>query len=60
MSLKVVIREYEKNWGSSIIDVQDFEDIKQAEEFADSINSQNTHPTTPDYYIQAEVVVCRN
>lgn len=51
---RVIVREYERGWGSSVIDSPVFDCKEEAEEYARSVNSKNKETSAPDYYIQAE------
>lgn len=57
MAINVIIREYERGWGSSVIDMVTFDSYTEAKALVDSVNSKNTSPTAPDYYIQAEMTI---
>ena len=52
----VVLREHERGWGASDFAVHEFETFKEAKADEADINSENTAPTAPDYYIQARVI----
>ena len=59
MKIAVTLTEYERGWGSKAIHTQYFDNISEAEAYANEVNSKNTAPTAPDYYIQAEVSIVR-
>lgn len=54
---KVVVIESERGWGQSVVDVQYFDTEQEANEFVSSINSRNTSPTAPDWYMQAQTPI---
>lgn len=49
----VLLTEYERGWGSKIIARHYFKTHLDAESYVNEVNSENTSPTAPDYYIQA-------
>lgn len=51
---RVVLWEYERGWGSKPFHHGDFETKDEANKYRDEVNSKNTAPSAPDYYIQAE------
>lgn len=53
---KVVIKEYERGWGSKIDDTLYFEEEKNAREYVEEFNKRNTSQTVPDWYTIAEYV----
>jgi hypothetical protein len=52
----VVLREYERGWGSKDFSASEFKDLDSASAYATSINAENTAKIAPDYYINARVV----
>jgi len=52
---KVILTEYERGWGQKDFFESYFDTEKEAEVYADSVNSKNTLAHAPDYYIQARV-----
>lgn len=57
MKIKVVLWEHERGWGSKPFHKEYFDSITEAEKYANDVNSKNTSPTAPDYYIRAEVSI---
>jgi hypothetical protein len=51
---RVVLWEYERGWGSKPFTHSDFDSKEEALVYVKEVNSKNTAPTAPDYYIQAE------
>ena len=56
MKYLVNIIESERGWGRTIDEVKEFDDIETARKFIRDYNKQNTAPTAPDWYMQAEAV----
>lgn len=52
----VVLREYERGWGSKDFVAHEYTDYESAKAYADSVNAENNLPVAPDYYINARVV----
>lgn len=52
----VIIREYERGWGSKDFVAKEHGCKEDALEYMNKINSENTAPTAPDYYHQARYV----
>ena len=52
---RVWVTESERGWGMSYETVY-FKTKKAAQKYVDEINSANTDPTAPDWYIQAELM----
>lgn len=51
----VDVTEHERGWGSKVIDTQEFKRRDAAERYVNSVNSKNTAPSAPDYYITARI-----
>jgi hypothetical protein len=49
----VILREYERGWGSKDFHCTEFGSKADAEKEMARINARNTAPHAPDYYIQA-------
>ena len=45
--------EYERGWGSRVDEVKYFPSEKEAKQFTEKFNSQNTAATAPDWYMVA-------
>ena len=54
---KVIVREYERGWGTKIDEVREFDDWDAADAFAKHINSQNNKATVPYIYWTADAPV---
>lgn len=54
MVWKVVIIESERGWGQRVDEVKEFETKAEADAFVKEFNSENTAPTAPDWYMQAQ------
>lgn len=52
----VVLREYERGWGSKDFDAQPFYDRAAAEARVKEVNSKNDQASAPDYYIVADLI----
>ena len=52
----VVLREHERGWGQKDFHADGFETLVEAEKSCYEVNSQNTAPNAPDYYIQARII----
>lgn len=50
---KVNLIESERGWGQSV-ETLEFDTYEKAVAYMDSINSKNTAPTVPDWYMRAE------
>lgn len=50
---RVTIMEYERGWGSRVDEVKYFPSEKEAKQFTEKFNSQNTAATAPDWYMVA-------
>lgn len=53
---KVIITEYERGWGSSIVDIKLFETEEIALLYCEQFNAQNTETKVPDWYMRADYV----
>jgi len=51
----VVLREYERGWGSKDFHAKQFTEYSDAKAYYTEVNSRNTAPSAPDYYIQARI-----
>ena len=51
----VVLREYERGWGSKDFDATPFYNIENARSRVAEVNNKNTAPSAPDYYIVARL-----
>jgi hypothetical protein len=52
----VVLREYERGYGSKDFHAEEYAQYSEAKAFCDLVNSENTASTAPDYYIQARII----
>lgn len=52
----VVLREYERGWGSKDFTASEFTNFESATAYANSVNAENNLPVVPDYYINARVI----
>lgn len=52
----VVLREYERGWGSKDFTACEFSELEEATAYATSVNAENNLPVVPDYYITARVI----
>lgn len=52
----VVLREYERGWGSNDFVAHEYEDRDSAVAYVSSVNAENNLPTVPDYYITARLI----
>ena len=50
----VVVREYERGWGSKIDEIKSFDSMMEALDFQKKFNSYNTEKYVPDWYMVAE------
>ena len=50
---RVTIMEHEWGWGSRVDEVKYFPSEKEAKQFTETFNSQNTAVTAPDWYMVA-------
>jgi len=55
MTIKVIIREFERGWGNKIDEIKEFDNVAQANEFVKNFNSKNNLTTVPDWYMTAEI-----
>ena len=53
---KIIIREFERGWGSKTLAIQEFDSYEEAVAGMNKVNSLNTASTAPDYYEQAEAL----
>lgn len=51
----VVVTEYERGWGSRVIDTLYFSNDEKAIRYRNEVNAKNTDPVAPDWYIAAEL-----
>jgi hypothetical protein len=51
---RVAIIESERGWGSRVDEMKEFDTKEEADAFIKHFNSQNTSPTTPDWYMYAQ------
>ena len=51
----VIVTEYERGWGSKVIDTFYFSNDAKAIKYRDEVNSKNTAAVAPDWYISAEL-----
>lgn len=51
---KVNIIESERDWGSKIDEVREFDTKEQADKFIEEFNSKNNEDKVPDWYMRAE------
>lgn len=52
----VVLREYERGWGSKDFVAREYSTLEEATAYSTSVNAENNLPTVPDYYINARIV----
>lgn len=52
----VVLREYERGWGSKDFVAHEYDDYESAREYANSVNAENNLDYVPDYYINARII----
>ena len=50
---KVEVREYERGWGSSLLEMLEFDTYDEAVAAINKENARNTAPVAPDYYTAA-------
>lgn len=55
MTVKVVIIESERGWGSKIDEIREFGTRDEAETFVTEYNSHNDKPEVPDWYMYARI-----
>ena len=51
---KVIVIEYERGWGSKVVDTLYFDNETEAREYVRKFNSKNTVKEVPDWYMIAE------
>jgi hypothetical protein len=56
----VVLREFERGWGSKDFLAKSFSSYQSAVTFADSVNLENNKRPVPDYYITARIITDPN
>jgi hypothetical protein len=52
----VVLREYERGWGSKDFSAEQFTRISDAMVREKEVNDKNIAPSAPDYYIKARII----
>ncbi|MEB3216089.1 MAG: hypothetical protein VKN72_07610 [Nostocales cyanobacterium 94392] len=55
MRIKVVLWEYERGWGSRPFHKEYFDNLADAEKYAEENESNMGLEKVPDYYIKAEI-----
>jgi len=56
MKTKVIIREFERGWGSTIDEIKEFDSLEEATTFVKDFNSENNLAEVPDWYMTAEIM----
>jgi hypothetical protein len=54
--VKVVVLEYERDWGQRVEEIRWFRTERSADAFVEKHNAKNTEDTVPDVYWRAEKV----
>lgn len=56
-AIKVVVWEFEREWGSKIDDYMVCSTMSDAEDFRKDFNSKNDLPSVPDWYMVAQDII---
>lgn len=53
-SYEVVIKQYERGWGSTVDEIKNFDTKKEADDFIEKFNKDNNKKVVPDWYMVAQ------